>query len=94
MHSRTAHVVTGDISIFHARRVILDMCLFTIIHEKVAGIRDAQFHAQKSNQSIMKQNSPRIVVCMDGTRGFGPPWSVIDWWRESKNFTILFGNRL
>ena len=21
---------------------------------------------------------------MDGTRGFGSPWSVIDWWRGSK----------
>ena len=55
----------------------------------MAGIRDALFHAQKSNQNIMKQNSPKIVVCMDGTRGFGPPWSVIDWWRGSKK-TLLF----
>ena len=33
-------------SIFRARRVILDMCLFTIIHEKGAGNWNSQFHAQ------------------------------------------------
>ena len=35
----------GAIDIFHARSVILDMCLFTIIHEKGAGNWNAQFHA-------------------------------------------------
>ncbi len=36
----------GAIGIFHARRVILDMCLFTIIHEKGVGNWNSQFHAQ------------------------------------------------
>ena len=35
----------GAIGIFHGRRVILDMCLFTVIHEKGAGNWNAQFHA-------------------------------------------------
>ena len=35
----------GAIDIFHAGRVILDMCLFTVIHEKGAGNWNAQFHA-------------------------------------------------
>ena len=39
-------------------------------------------------KKIMKQNSTRIVVCMDDTHGFGPPWSVIDQWRGVK--TLLF----
>ena len=36
----------GTTGIFHARRVILDMCLFTIIHEKGVGNWNSQFHAQ------------------------------------------------
>ena len=32
---------------------------------------------KKSKSQINKQNSPRIDVCLDGTRGFGLPWSVI-----------------
>ena len=58
------------IGIFHARSVTLDMCLFTVIHEKGAGIWDAQFHAQIENITV-KQDSPRIDAIMDGTRGFG-----------------------
>ena len=34
-----------------------------IIHEKMAGNRDAQSHAQII---IIKQNSPRVVACLDG----------------------------
>jgi hypothetical protein len=45
------------------------------LHEKraVKGI-----HSPKNQKSLInKQNSPRIDVCLDGTRGFGSPWSVI-----------------
>ena len=36
----------GAVSIFHARWVILTMSVDSlVIHEKVAGNRDAQFHA-------------------------------------------------
>ena len=61
------------------------------IHEKVAGIRDAQFHAQNQIKINFKQNSPRTVVGMDGTRCLGPAVECACWWRGSKNFTILFG---
>ena len=46
----------------------------------MAGNRDAQSHDQKDQNQIKnncKQNSPRTVVGMDGTRCFGWPWSVI-----------------
>ena len=33
-----------------------------VIHEKVAGNQDAQFHAQIKSKYNFKQNSPRIVV--------------------------------
>ena len=59
----------GAIGIFHARSVILDMCLFTVIHEKGDGNWNAQFHAVIENITV-KQDSPRIDVSMDGTRGF------------------------
>jgi hypothetical protein len=42
-----------------------------VIHEKVVGVWDAQFHAQIKSKYNFKQNSPRTVVGMDGTRGFG-----------------------
>ena len=45
----------------------------------------------KIKSNIMKQNSPKIVVCMDGTHGFSLSWSVIDWWRGSKNFIFCLG---
>ena len=62
-----------------------------IIHGKMAGNRDAQSHAQII---IIKQNSPRAVVGMDGTRCFGLAMSVLVGGWGSINFTILFGNRL
>src|SRR3990170_2683521 len=55
-----------------------------IIHEKVVGIRDAQFHAQIKSKYNFKQNSPRTVVCMDGTRCFGPAVECACWLRRSK----------
>ena len=37
----------GVVSIFHARWVILTMSVYSlVIHEKVDGIRDAQFRAR------------------------------------------------
>ena len=51
----------GAISIFHARRVILDMCLFTIIHEKGADNWNAQFHAQ-IEKIIANKTPPRLML--------------------------------
>ena len=45
-----------------------------IIHERVAGNWDAQSYDQ--NQKIIMKQTPRIVVGMEGTRGFGQPWLV------------------
>ena len=48
-----------------------------IIHEKMAGNRDAQSHAQII---IIKQNSPRAVAGLDGTRCFGLAVECACWW--------------
>ena len=48
-----------------------------IIHEKMAGNRDAQFHAQII---IIKQNFPRVVAGLDGTRCFGLAVECACWW--------------
>ena len=53
----------GAIGIFHVRCVILDMCLFTIIHEKGAGNWNAQFHAQI--EKIIPNKTP--------------PWLMLVW---------------
>lgn len=51
----------GAISIFHARRFILDMCLFTIIHEKGAGNWNVQFHAQ-IKKTIINKTPPELML--------------------------------
>ena len=51
----------GDICIFHARRVIPDMCLFTIIHEKGAGNWNSQFHAQ-IEKIIANKTPPGLML--------------------------------
>ena len=58
------------VDIFHAKRVILRSSVysFAIAREK-GGNRDAQSRNKKLQ--IIKQNSPRTDVGMDGTRGFG-----------------------
>ena len=62
---------------------------------EMAGNWDAQSHDQKIEiKNNCKQNSPRTVVGIDGTRCFGPAVECACWWWGSINFTILFGNRL
>ena len=51
----------GAIGIFHARRVILNMCLFTIIQEKWAGYWNAQFHAQ-IEKIIANKTPPGLML--------------------------------
>ena len=51
------------------------MFIHLSLHEERAVKRDSQSQSQKLQ--INKQNSPRIDVSLDGTSGFGPPWSVI-----------------
>ena len=51
----------GAIGIFHARRVILDMCLFTIIHEKGAGNWNSQLHAQ-IEKIIANKTPPGLML--------------------------------
>ena len=48
-----------------------------IIHEKMAGNRDAQSHAQII---IIKQNSPRAIACLGSTRCFGLAMECACWW--------------
>ena len=55
-----------------------DECLFThpCMRGAVIGIPNPEFELQ-----IIKQNSPRIVVGMDGTHGFGSVVECVCWWR-------------
>ena len=62
-----------------------------VIHEKVAGIQDAQFHAQIKSKYNFKQNSPRTVVCMDSTACFGPAMECACWWRGVKTLPFCLG---
>ena len=63
-----------------------------VIHEKVAGNRDAQFHAQIKSKYNIKQNSPRNVVCMDSTRCFRPVVECACWWRGGvRNLPFCLG---
>ena len=48
-----------------------------IIHEKVAGNRDAQSHAQIESNYNCKQNSPRTVVSWTVPVVSDEPWSVL-----------------
>jgi hypothetical protein len=54
-----------------SRRVFIHLSL----HKKraVKGIPSPK----NPKSQINKQHSPWIDVCLDDTRGFGPPWSVI-----------------
>ena len=55
--------------IFHAKRVILRMSVYSLpSHEKraVIGIPSPELKI-----AIIKQNSPGLLIGMDGTRGFG-----------------------
>jgi hypothetical protein len=64
------------VGIFHTKRVILRSSVYSlIIAREKSGKRDSQSRNQKLQ--INKQNSPRIDVYLDGTCGFGSPWSVI-----------------
>jgi len=47
-----------------------------VIHKKMAGIRDAQSHAQ-SQIKIIKQNSPRIVVSWTVPVVSDQSWNVL-----------------
>ena len=51
----------GAVSIFHARRVILDMCLFTITHEKGARNWNVEFHAQIA-KIIANETPPGLML--------------------------------
>jgi hypothetical protein len=62
----------------------------------VAGNRDAQ------SRNEMKRNEKSYMmilinslesVGMEGTRGYGWPWIVKEWWKRNKLY-FLFGNRL
>jgi hypothetical protein len=64
-------LVSSMLSGLFSERVFIHLSL----HEKRAVKRDSQSQSQRLQ--INKQNSPRIDVCLDGTRGFGSPWSVI-----------------
>ena len=48
-----------------------------VIHEKVAGIRDAQFHAQIKSKYNFEQNSPRTVVSWTVPVVLDQPWNVL-----------------
>jgi hypothetical protein len=48
-----------------------------IIHEKMAGIRDAQFHAQIKSKYNCKQNSPSIVDSWTVPVVSDQPWNVL-----------------
>ena len=48
-----------------------------VIHEKVAGIQDAQFHAKIKSKYNYKKNSPRIVGSWTVPVVSDQPWSVL-----------------
>jgi hypothetical protein len=48
-----------------------------IIHEKMAGNWDAQFHAQNKSNYNRKQNSPRIVDSWTVPVISDQPWNVL-----------------
>ena len=57
------------VSIFHAKRVILMMSVYSLaIAREKGGNTDSQSQTQK--MQIIKQNSPGTDVGMDGTRCF------------------------
>ena len=83
----------GAIGIFHARRVILVMYLFSIIHDKGAGNWNSQFHAQ-IEKIIANKTPPGLMLVWtvpedSASRGV---WLIGGW--GSQNFTFLFGNRI
>ena len=64
------------VGIFHVKRVILKTSVYSlVIAQEKSGKRDSQSQSQKLQ--INEQNSPRNDVALDGTCGFGSPWSVI-----------------
>ena len=77
MYAQIAHVANRDVHIFHARWVILTMSVYSfVIHERMAGNWDAQSYDQNQN-TIMKQNSPGLLLVWTVLRCFGWPWSVL-----------------
>ena len=60
----------GVLSIFHAKWVILMMSVYSLVLAREGLVRGMPSPKIKKLQ-IIKQNSPRIVVGMEGTRGFG-----------------------
>ena len=48
-----------------------------VIHEKVVGNRDAQFHAQIKSKYNFEENSPRIVVSWMVPVVSDQPWCVL-----------------
>ena len=81
------------ISIFRARCVILDMCLFTIIHEKGAGNWNAQFHAQ-IEKIIANKTPPGLMLVWTAPEDLASRGVWLIGGGGSQNFTFLFGNRL
>ena len=83
LYARAAHVSTRAAYIFHARWVILKRSGLRSLFTRRAGNRDAQSHDPKRSKQIevIKQNSPRIVVDMDDTRGLGSAVECVCWWR-------------
>ena len=62
-----------------------------IIHEKMAGNRDAQTHAQIK---MITNKTPPGLLLVGGTHCFGQAMDCCLLVVGSINFTILFGNRL
>ena len=48
-----------------------------VIHEKMAGIKDAQIHAQIKSKYNFKQNSPRIIVSWTVPVVSDQSWNVL-----------------
>ena len=91
----TAHETVGSIQYFSMLGGLFSRYVLIHYHSRESGwYSGCPVPCSKIKSKYNKTKLPQDCVCMDGTRGFGSPWSVIDWWRGSKNFTILFGNRL
>ena len=92
MYARAAQVTTRAAYIFHARWVSLKGVDSAPHSRERSGNRDAQSHDPKRSKQIkiIKQNSPRIVVGMDGTLLFRMAVECDCWWWGSINFYHSF----
>jgi hypothetical protein len=80
----------GAVSIFHARWVILTMSGLRSSFTRKWLVIGMPSPMLKSNQNKLKQNSPRIIACMDGTRCFGPAVECACWLRGGGKKTLPF----